>query len=77
MVRDEEQGPCQDRESHEMGPGSESDWGAFLERSLGRGGEDPGASVKLKLSGSCKREMWHLCYYVDQDVTFALVQLWE
>lgn len=48
-----------------MGPGSEDDWGAFLERSLGRefptcrgrGAEDPGTGVKLKLSGSCKGEM--------------------
>lgn len=51
-----------------MGPGSEDDWEAFLERSLGRefptwwgrSGEDPGAGVELKLSGSCEGEMWQL-----------------
>lgn len=85
LARDEERGHCQDKESHEMGVGSEDGWGAFLERNLGRefppwwgrGGEDPGASVELKLSGSCKGEMWQLCCYVDQEVTFALARLWE
>lgn len=36
LARDEEQGHCQDRDLHETRPGSADDWGAFLEKSLGR-----------------------------------------